>query len=65
MKAPWRQPQVWTLKANNGVMTKPPTLMALLISVIASALRRMNQLLASTMGECMKPAENESEMTPR
>ena len=63
--APWRQPQVWTLKASNGVMMVPPIPIALLTRVIASALRRINQLLARTMGECMKPAENDREITPR
>ena len=36
-----------------------------LINVIAKARRRINQELASTIGECMKPAENASEITPK
>ena len=34
----------------------------LLINVMAMARRRMNHELASTMGECMNPAENASEI---
>src|SRR5262245_15357447 len=63
--APSRQPQVWTLKASIGVMMVPPIPIELLMRVIASALRRINQLFARTIGECMKPAENDSEITPR
>ena len=63
--APQRQPQVWTVKASSGVISVPPMPMAELTSVMARARRRINQVLAKTIGECMKPAENDSEMTPR
>src|SRR5499426_2328226 len=49
--APSRQPQVWTLKASIGVMMVPPIPIELLMRVIASALRRINQLFARASGE--------------
>jgi hypothetical protein len=45
-------------------MRVPPMPMELLIKVIAKAVRRMNQLLARTMGEGMKLAEKDNEITP-
>ena len=60
-----RHPKVWTAIPRSGVINAPPTGTAALTTVIARARRRMNQLLAITVGACTKPAVKESEMTPR
>ncbi len=65
INAPQRQPQVCTEKASRGVINTPPTPMELLMSVMAKARRRINQELAKTIGECINPAENAREITPR
>jgi hypothetical protein len=60
-----RQPNISTAIESSGVMMAPPTGTAALTTVIARARRRMNQLLATTVGACTKPAVKASEMTPR
>src|SRR5258707_15315979 len=59
-----RQPKVWTAIPRSGVINAPPTGTAALTTVIARARRRMNQLLAITVGACTKPAVKESEKPP-
>ena len=60
-----RQPMELTPKASTGDMSAPPTGTAALTTVIARARWRMNQLLATTIGEWTKPATKAREITPR
>src|SRR5439155_206089 len=60
-----RHPKDSTPTANKGEMRAPPTGTAALTTVIARARRRMNQLLAMTIGEWTKPAMKAREITPR
>ena len=60
-----RHPMELMPKASTGDMNAPPTGTAALTTVMARARWRMNQLLATTIGEWTKPATKAREITPR
>ena len=64
-KAAQRQPMEVTPIANSGAINAPPTGTAALTTVMARARWRMNQLLATTIGEWTNPATNARQITPR
>ena len=64
-KAAQRQPMEVTPMANNGEISAPPMGTAALTTVMARARWRMNQLLATTIGEWINPATKARQITPR